>query len=173
MTVEEFVRTTHARLHDTEHFKMHLPLCGKKERDVWKQFAEEHKSEILRYLHHENELQKKKQPLEIAVKKIRRIEKIWETYDYEFQNFLKSDENSNKPKLPPITVKEAISLLTPKEQAYLMADKYAQSENFQKAEIGAETKEKIADCDSNLPEVYEDMIQMMKERWLQCTGKNY
>jgi len=171
MTITEFVQKTHTVLHDENHFEMHFPVCKQAERQELEGFAKEHKSEILHYLHNQAEKGRRQETLEKAVRKIRNIEKIWEQYDYDFQMFLKSEINDGKPKIPPITVKEAIDFLNPKEQAYLQADRYAQSGNFDKAEIGVETKAKIAECDSTLPEVYESMIQEMRERWLKICKK--
>lgn len=172
MTVEEFIKKTHAVIHDEAHFRINIPVCSNSEQEYYEQYAKEYKAQIMEALHEQQWLADREDDLRCVVKRIYDIERQWEKYNYSFQQFLNSD-NAHKPKMPSVTVRDAVSRLNRREYAYLLADRYAQSGNFVRAEIGEEAKKKIVRSESGLSETYSDIITEMKEKWLDyCKGKN-
>lgn len=170
MTVEEFIRKTNAVIHDETHFRMYLPALNKSEQEYYEKYAKKFKTQIMEALQKKQQFEVRENTLYCAIKRIYHIERQWEDYNYLFQQFLNSD-NARKPKMPSVTVREAVSRLNSREYAYLLADRYAQSGNFDKAEIGEEAKKKIVISESNLPETYSDIISEMKEKWLKYCEK--
>ncbi len=165
MTVEEFIKKTRAVIYDDTHFRMNIPVYCRSEQEYYEKYAKDFKAQIMEALREKQRLENRENALYCAAKRIHDIEKEWENYNYSFQEFLNSD-NAHKPKMPSITVRDAVSKLNKREYAYLLADRYAQSGNFFRAEIGEEAKKKIVRSESSLSETYADIISEMKEKWL-------
>ena len=152
ITATNFIKTTRAYLDAEENLIYKLPEDGFA--DKYEHFLRKNRERIISILQEQKKVRGKEAEIQAHIWEYEKVKMQWKAY--------KSTTNKRSMKIKPKTrLDDARDKLTKQEKAYMTAQRFATSTDFDKVKIGEDAKQKIVVSQSG----YDDILIEMLTKW--------